>query len=330
MSLPKIQKSIIQPDKNSAAVILTTDPVPSPSPNTTEHLIRVHATAITNGELLWNKNFPLPASLASQKRLIPCNDVAGTVVLTPSNSPFPAGTEVYARCSYLRTGCAREYSILLTEEMARRPKRMSWAESATVPMSVETAFQALFVHAGFQFREGEGMKGKRVFVTAAAGGVGTWVVRLARWAGAEVVGTCGSRNLESVRGLGVIEVLDYSKTDIQTWAQGEGKKVDLVIDCIGGKALEDSWWAVKDEGRIISIFQSPEDVKPKGLLMEIKNEFFVISSNGEQLKAVTELIDAGFGRTGMDSVFAFDQFQDAFARLASGKASGKVLDLGIS
>lgn len=200
-----------------------------------------------------------------------------------------------------------------------------------MPMSVETAWQALFIHAGFDFKAGSGAKGKRIFVTAASGGVGTWVVQLAKWAGAEVIGTCGPKNVEGLKAVGADEVLDYTSTDIKKWAKGEGNKVDLVIDCIGRKALEDAWWVVKDGGQIISIFQPPEQVKPEGVGEGIRDSFFVMYSSGEQLKAVTELIDAGFGKTGLDSVFPFEKFQDAFARLASGKASGKVvLDLGVN
>ena len=134
MALPQTQKALLQPDLMSTEVIMTTQPVPSPKPSSTEHLIRVHTTAITNGELLWSKNFPPDKEASAGKVLVPCNDVAGTVVTAPEGSPFKKGTEVYARSSYLRTGSAREYSILLTEEMAKRPQNLSWAESAVVPM----------------------------------------------------------------------------------------------------------------------------------------------------------------------------------------------------
>ncbi|KAE9375130.1 putative zinc-binding oxidoreductase [Stipitochalara longipes BDJ] len=333
MTLPKTQKAIVQPDKPSTAVLMTTDhPVPTANPRTTEHLIRVHTTAITNGELLWTKNFGIPPEFAALKVLVPCNDVAGTVITAPASSPFQPGTGVYARSNYNRTGCAREYSILLTEEMARRPARLSWAEAATVLMSAETAWQALFIHAGLDARAGDGAKGKRVFVTAASGGVGVWMVQLAKWAGAEVIATCGSDSVEWVRSLGADEVIDYTKVDLKEWVSGEGKKVDLVIDCIGRKSLEDAWWVVKDGGVLISIFQPPEQMRPIGVEGNIRNLFFVMSSNGEQLQKVTELIESGVvGKVALDSVFPLGRFQEAFKKLESGKTRGKVvLDLGVN
>lgn len=327
-----MQKAIVQPDKMTTDVIMITDhPVPTPKPSSEEHLIRVHTAAITNGELLWSKYFPIAQEIAALKTLVPCNDVAGTVVSAPASSPFQPGTEVYARSSYNRTGCAREYTILLTEEMAKRPQRLSWAESATVPMSAETAWQALFIHAGLEAKAGQGAKGKRVFITAASGGVGVWVVQLAKWAGARVVATCAANNVEWVKSLGADEVIDYTTTDIKRWAAEEGHKVDLVIDCIGRKPLEDAWWVVNQGGTLISIFQPPEGMKPPGVEGNIKHFFFIMEPNGEQLQNVTELIEGGFGKPALDSVFPIDRFQEAFKKIESRKTRGKVvLDLGAS
>ncbi|KAM0709999.1 hypothetical protein Q7P35_002361 [Cladosporium inversicolor] len=325
MAIPSTQKAILQPDKMSTSVTMISDhPIPTPDFAADEHLIRVHATAITNGELLWSRYFPLPEG--STKVLVPCNDVAGTVVAAPPSSTFQPGTEVYARSNYARTGCARDYTILAGDEMAERPQCLSWAESAAVPMSAETAWQALFVQAGLDARKGSAV-GKKVFVTAASGGAGVWMVQLAKWAGAEVIGTCSTSKMELVRSLGADVVLDYTKTDIKQWAAETGKPADLVIDCIGGKALEDAWWVVQEGGTLLSIFQPPEEKKPARAPANVRNFFFVMKTNGEQLRKVTPLVEEGM-RPALDSVVPFDEYKRAFDKLASGRTKGKiVLDL---
>jgi NADPH:quinone reductase-like Zn-dependent oxidoreductase len=333
-SIPKIQNAILQPDKNSTNVILVRDhKVPTPIPGSSEHLIRVYTTAITRGELLWLKDYPTDPELIKNKELVPCYDVAGVVVSAPESSSFKPGTEVYARSDFYQSGTAREYAILKTEDMAIRPSKFSWAESATVPMSIETAYQALFIHAGLKFEEGFGAKGKRVFITASSGAAGMWIVQLAKWAGAEVIGTCGENNLEYVKSIGASEVLDYTKTDIKAWATEEDNKADVVIDCIGGKSLRDAWWVVKEGGVLLSIFQPPEDMKPAGCETKLsKAQFFIMDTNGKELAQVTELINGeGNFRACLDSVWPFEDFQEAFSKLKSGKTRGKiVLDMGLA
>ncbi|KAM0723272.1 hypothetical protein Q7P37_001473 [Cladosporium fusiforme] len=327
MSIPLTQKAIVQGSAYSTSLTLVTDhPVPTPKPFSTEHLVRVHTTAITSGELLWPRYFPVET--AEPKILVPCADVAGTVVTAPADSPFQPGSEVYARSNYRRSGCAREYTILLTEEMALRPQNLLWAESAAVPMSAQTAWQALFDHAGIEAIADEGAKDKLVFVTGAAGGAGVWMVQLAKWAGAEVVALCGPGKAEWVQQLGADLVLDYSQVDVAQWVVDTQSHCDIVIDCVGGKTLENCWKVVQGAGILISIVQPPGDVKPadiEGQKENVRDLFFVMEPDGEQLRRVTEMIESGKGRPSLDSAYRFDRFQEAFDKVASRKTRGKVV-----
>ncbi|KAM0690332.1 hypothetical protein Q7P36_009099 [Cladosporium allicinum] len=330
-ALPTTQRAILQPSATSTAVkLITNHPVPSPNFNLNEHLIQVRTTAITTGELLWPKNFPLPAPYTTTKVLIPCNDVAGTVLLAPPKSPFQPGTEVYARSSYTRTGCARKYTILTGEEIALKPKNLSWPEAAATPMSAETAWQALFVHAGLKAEAGVGGKGKRVFVTAASGGVGVWVVQLAKWVGASVVGSCSAKNEGWVRGLGADEVVERGR-GLRGWVaeNPEQRQVDLVVDCFGGQVLEEAWWVVREGGIVVSIFEEPDGRRPEGCEVRVaKSLFFVMGSDGEQLGRVTRLVEDGVCRPSVDWVVPFGEFERGFERVAGGGTRGKVvLDL---
>ncbi|KAL8791988.1 MAG: hypothetical protein Q9195_005406 [Heterodermia aff. obscurata] len=320
--LPPTARSLLQPSPLTPTLTLTTLPVPTPTPSTTEHLLRVHAFAICNGELHWPKNFP-PAD-PSAKLLVPGYDLAGTVVIAPASSPFRPGDEVYARTNYARTGCARDYTIALTEELARRPKSVGWVQAAAVALSAQSAWQALFVQAGLD--DGGDCAGKRVLVTGAAGGVGAWVVQLGKLAGAEVVGVCGAGNKEMVEGLGAGEVLDYRSVGLREWAGEPGKMVDVVIDCSGRKALEGAWWTVRDGGVLISVVQPPELVRPLGCRgKEVRNCFFIMQPDGAQLQRITELVDAGKCRPIVDSVWRFEDYEKAYERADGGQAKGKVV-----
>ena len=134
-----------------------------PSPRPGEVLVRVHAAAITRGELEWPVD-RLPA--------IPSYELSGVLV--------DSGDEVYALTPFDRDGVAAEYALVPARVLAPKPARLSHVEAAALPMGGLTAWQALFVH-------GRLARGERVLVTGASGGVGHVAVQLARHAGAEVV-----------------------------------------------------------------------------------------------------------------------------------------------
>jgi NADPH:quinone reductase-like Zn-dependent oxidoreductase len=142
---------------------LNVDEIEAPSPRPGEVLVRVHAAAITRGELEWPVD-RLPA--------IPSYELSGVLVDT--------GEEVYALTPYDRDGVAAEYALVPAQVLAPKPTRLSHVEAAALPMGGLTAWQALFVH-------GRLARGERVLVTGATGGVGHIAVQLARHAGAEVV-----------------------------------------------------------------------------------------------------------------------------------------------
>ncbi|CAG8889231.1 unnamed protein product [Penicillium nalgiovense] len=272
------------------------------------------------------KELPPPTA----RTLIPCPDMAGIVISAPSGSPFQPGDEVYARTNYIRPGNAREYSIAVTDELAHKPKCLSWVQAAAIPVSAQTAWQVLFIHALGTSGNGNGGEmdmeaakvawaGKRVLVTAASGGVGIWLVQLATMLGAEVVGTCGSRNVEFVRSLGAKEVLDYRVVDLREWAmQLPSNKVDVVIDCDGGVVL--------------SIYQPPLQVCPDGFEDDsVKDLFFVMQPARRQLEEISKLVEKGVCRGLVDSVWPLEQYEEAFKRLDGGHAKGKIVfDLSLN
>lgn len=328
-------RALIQPTAESIADDLTlqTDVVANPNPTKGEHLIHVQACSPCAGELSWPKNFPP----STDRLLIPCPDVSGTVVSAPPDSPFQPGAEIYARTNYARPGNARDFTIATTDELAFKPKRLTWVEAAAVPVSAETAWQILFINAGIVPPEGvmdipkarAAWENKRILVTAASGGVGLWTVQLAaKVLGVEVIGTCGPDNIDLVRSMGAKDAVNYRVTDLKAWVEEEdGRLVDVVVDCIGGRALQDAWWTVKEKGTVVSIFQPPRTVCPwkNPNTRGVKDIFFVMQPSGTQLGAVGELIESGLCKGRVDSVWPLEQFRPAFERLATGHASGKIV-----
>jgi len=331
MSLPATQKAVIFNLTTNTLSLSATNPVPQP--NNEEHVIRVHSTAITNGELTWAPftNWP--------NEHIPCYDVSGTILSTVPGSKFQLGDEVYGRVFADREGTAREYATILPKEAALVPKGLGLTDASSVPMSLHTAWQALFEQGLLtgDFKNvphingngeviGDQAKGKRVLILNAAGGVGLFATQFARLAGAHTVGTASGKNEAFLKELGINEILDYTKTSVTDWiAQSpQERKFDLVFDCIGGKSMLDGWSAVKENGTYISVapgFKEPEGGAPSG----VKHKWFVMDARGEELEAVGKFFEKGLLRAWVDSVWKIEEFEQAFAKTASGHARGKVV-----
>lgn len=329
-SLPSKVRAVLQPDIQTTGLILTELPTPQARPGTDEHLIKVHATAPCAGELLWARDYP--SIMGPDKIGVPCYDLSGVVITAPASSPFQPGTEIYTRTNAGRTGNARDYTIALTSELAVKPKNLSWEEAASVPLSAFTAYQALFEHGGLKlgWQDEPGKlenARKRLLVTAAAGGVGVWVVQLARAAGVkDIVAVVGPHNVDFVKSLGASEVINYREQSLGEWAAGGNSKADLVVDMVGKQTLADAWTAVKAGGVLLSVNEPPENRRPKeDAPKDVTNYFFIMKPEGWQLNHVTRLLEKGEARAIVDSIWRLEEFKEAFARVEGGHTRGKVI-----
>jgi NADPH:quinone reductase-like Zn-dependent oxidoreductase len=300
---------------------------PTPSPDENQYLIRVSATSLTSGELVW----PEPNSLLDP---IPGFDFSGTILTPPKAPPpndsqphLPPSTKVFGLTSFSRRGNARGITVAAAGELARMPPALGFDEAATIPLSALTAWQALFVHAGLRPAAGAN-RDARVLVTAAAGGVGSWAVQLAAWAGAQVTGTCGARNVEFVRGLvPAAEVLDYASVGVAAWvAEDARRRFDVVVDCVGGKTLEGAWKAARSDGFVVSVAQPAESARPaRGVRDGVRSCWFIVEPDAAQLEAIGNLVQAGLVRGQVDSVWEMEEYQAAWKKVSEGHARGKVV-----
>lgn len=328
VSLPNKQKAVLFDTKKTSLSFTDSAPIPDvPS----ELLIKVHSTAITNGELTWAPFCDWPVDH------VPCYDVSGTVITSP-DSRFKPGDKVFGRVDAKREGTARQYANILPSEAAHIPDGLNMLEACSVPMSAHTAWQALFEQGLLtgSFSNvpyvtdsgdvvGNQAKGKRVLILGAAGGVGLFAVQFTKLAGATVYGTASAKNEGFLKSIGIDAIIDYTKTSVESWAgSDEAKRFDLVLDCVGGKSMLDGWHAVREGGVYVSIvpgFKEPPTGKPKGA----RSAWFVMYPRGSELEAISKFITKGLLKTWVDSVWNIEQYDKAFAKTATGHARGKVV-----
>jgi NADPH:quinone reductase-like Zn-dependent oxidoreductase len=325
-TLPETARALIFDPATTTFTLKSSHPLPVSDASKNEHVIKVSTTALCARELTWAVLFPDPMFAENPSKLIiPGYDLAGTVVTSFPGSPFKPGDEIFARTRPSRQGNCRDYTLARTEEMALKPKDMGWVDAASVPLSALTAWQMLFDKAGVNGLNDSASKGKRVLVTAAAGGVGTWLVQLAKLAGLHVIAQIGSaENDEFVRQLGADETVNYKKLDLKEWSTQQGQ-VDIVLDLLGGRTLEECWYCVRDGGALISISEPPEGRKPKHTEKDVKNLFFIMEPDGKQLAEISKLLEEKACRPIVDSEERLEEYEKAFKRSDGGHTKGKVV-----
>lgn len=175
--------------------------------------------------------------------------------------------------------------------------------------------------------------GEKVLVEAAAGGLGTLLVQLARSAGARVVGAAGgSRKVDLARELGAEVVVDYREPDWVERVRGAVGGVDIVFDGVGGALAQSAFDLLDHGGKMISFGMSSGEWAEISDKAAADRGVSVINAPGatpEELRAFTEsaLTDAADGRLHpvIGQRFPLERAADAHRAMESRTTLGKTL-----
>jgi NADPH:quinone reductase-like Zn-dependent oxidoreductase len=275
-----------------------------------EVVVKVAACGITHNELDW----PIWTCRAGHQRdsVIPGHEVSGVVAaLGFGTAGIAVGDEVYGLTDQLRDGAAAEYVAVEARNLAPKPRTADHVHAAAVPRAGLTAWQALFDH-------GKLAKGQTVVIHGAGGAVGSMAVQLARWAGAEVIGTGRGHSRALVTELGADRFVALD-TDRLEDAVGP---VDLIFDTIGGEVLDRSPALLKPGGMLVTINAA---ATPPATRDDIRTVVFIQESNRAQLAELARLIDEGHLRPQVGGVYPLAQAAEAYGAKAAGGIPGRIV-----
>jgi NADPH:quinone reductase-like Zn-dependent oxidoreductase len=239
-------------------------------------------------------------------------DLSGVVeALGKGVSRFKIGAEVYSCPDPTRDGAYADYIVVRESQLALKPKSLHHIRAATVPLAALTAWQALFDTAQLQ-------PGQRVLIHAGSGGVGHLAAQLAKWKGAYVFATASTKNQDLLRKLGVDEPIDYTQQRFEDIA----RKIDIVLDTIGGETQERSWSVLKKGGNLVSLVQPPSEEKAKEL--GVHAVFVGGQPSGAQLAEIAKIIDSGKLAPIIDRIFPLCEARRSHELSQSGHTHGKI------
>lgn len=318
-------RAIVQ-DAYGTSEVLRSTRTTRPAIADNEVLVRTRAAGLDRGtwHLMTGKPYLMRVmgfGFRRPKNPVPGIDVAGTVVgIGSAVTRFAIGDEVYG----MARGSFAEYAAALEDKLAHKPASLTFEQAAVVPISAGTALQAVV-------DSGRLEAGQKVLVLGASGGVGSYVVQLAKALGAEVTGVSSTAKLDLVRALGADHVLDYSTDD---FADGT-RRYDLILD-IGGnpklsrlrRALTPSGTAVivggEEGGSWTGGFGRSLRAPLVSLFVRQRLTMLASKERASDLERLAEYFEAGTLRPSIDRTYALEDVPDAMRRLEAGDVRGKV------
>jgi NADPH:quinone reductase-like Zn-dependent oxidoreductase len=291
--------------------VLEVREVDRPVPSAGEVLVEVKAAGINPGEAKIRTGAlhdMFPATFPSGQG----SDLAGVVAeIGPGVQGFEAGDEVLG-FSEKRSSHA-EFVVVPAEQLTAKPPQLSWEVAGSLFVAGTTAYAAV---RALGLRPGD-----VVAVSAAAGGVGTIAVQLARRAGAAVLGIAGPDNDAWLKDHGVIPVNYGDGLAERLRAASPSGRIDAFLDLFGGGYVD---LAVNQLGvapeRIDTIIDFPAVAK-----FGVQAAGNADAASAAVLTELAALVASGDLELPIAGVFALDDVQNAYRTLEQQHTRGKLV-----
>jgi NADPH:quinone reductase-like Zn-dependent oxidoreductase len=287
------------------------DEVQTPTPADGEVLVAVHAAGVNVMDWYLRRGFRLMPGRPQATRI--GRDLSGIVEAVGRNvTRVKPGDQVFG----VARGSFAEYVTTSETLVAKRPASVTLVQAAGVGVAGLTALQGL--------RDaGQLQRGEKVLINGASGGIGTFMVQIAKALGAEVTGVCGARNVEMVRSIGADHVIDYQRTDFTTGSE----RYDVILDIVASHSWRRRAAMLTPTGRYVFVGGPP--LRGVGMLFLSliagrKLNSFVTRPRASDLDTLGELMRGGVVPV-IDRTYPIDDAGKAIAYVAAGHTQGKVV-----
>ncbi len=268
-------------------------------------------------------------------------DAAGVVKqVGPDVSLFKPGDEVFYAGAYQRPGTNAELHVVDERIAGRKPRSLSFAHAAALPLTSVTAWELLFDRLGV--KPGKPANGGSLLIIGGAGGVGSILIQLARrLTGLTVIATASRPETQQwCRDLGAHYVIDHSKPFADQLKAIGIPEVELIASLTGTEQHYPGLVDVLAPQGQVAVIDDPKvlDVKPlKRKSASLRWEFMFARSlfstpdmiaQHNILDEVAEMIDSGILRTTAADTFGTinaANLKKAHAFIESGRARGKIV-----
>lgn len=306
-----------------------------------EVLIKVQAAALN--PVGWKLMSLLPNLLANRPHVAE-HDFSG-VVVDANGTRFANGDQVFGWIPATlqrktRQGTLTQYLKVPAEYVLRRPSTVTPIEASGIALAALTSYQALHTIAQLEPEQ-------TILINGGSTAVGAFAIQIAKARGAKVVATASGKNEDFVRRIGADEFIDYTQISLHQYLKenAPNPKYQVIYDAVAlldpslytfseaylapngvfittgpmphGFTISEYWYLLRTIGAICT---------PRWLGgVKAKYSWIRVKNNVVDMKALQSLVTNGQLRPIVDSVHEFESALEAYDRIMTSRATGKVV-----
>jgi len=212
--------------------------------------------------------------------------------------------------------CCAEFVAVNVNELYKIPENLSFEEAAGVPLAGQTALQAIR-------DKGKLIKGQKICINGASGGVGTLAIQVAKELGGIITTISSDKNLDYCKSFGADNTLSYNQVNILDSAD----KFDVFFDVFGNYNYQKVAKILTPKGKYITTVPKAAIIKEQfyNWFRKKKASMVVVKSNRADLQWFYDKLTAGKIRPVVDKVFPLAEIKTAQQYIESKRAKGKVI-----
>lgn len=320
--------------------VLKIHQVPEPTPKSNEVKVKVQSIGLNYAEVLSRRG---QYRWAPRRPYIPGMEAFGEVVEVGSEvTRVQVGETVIVGAQY---GNYAEFTVGPEHLIFKSIDGFSGEENAALLVNYMTAWVALQ-------KMGRVVKSDKVLIHAAAGGVGTAAVQMAKAMGCEVFGTASQNyKLDLIKKLGADHSINYARDDFYKYVKEQAGGVDFVLEVVGGEVYKKSIDLLNPFGRLVVIgfasisfkkwnpltwWQTWRDAPKVDVLKMAMGSYGVMGSHigyltanekiaREEWEKMKEFIQMKEIKPVIGKSFSFDELPEAHDYMESRASVGKIL-----